>query len=165
MYLSIQFDVYFVFLIFFFQYIGQRSERGQSAMHAYDKNTSVIFYSQVSLNGIGCWNTKFPLNPSNLHLIAQDNTTMIYPSDINVRDENQIIQFMILFQILLSIFVVLVLLQIDSDGFIWVMTNNLPVYSYASIDPNQFNYRIWKAPVERAIKGTPCDRMQGTTHV
>lgn len=70
-----------------FQYVGQRSERGQSAMHAYDKNTGVIFYSQVSLNGIGCWDTTLPLNQNNFHLIAQDNTTMIYPSDINVRDQ------------------------------------------------------------------------------
>lgn len=53
-------------------------------MHAYDKQTGIIFYSQVSLNGIGCWNTELPHNPSNFHLIVQDNTTMIYPSDINV---------------------------------------------------------------------------------
>lgn len=58
-------------------------------MHAYDKRTGIIFYSQVSLNGIGCWDTTQPLNPDNFHLIAQDNTTMIYPSDINVRDQIQ----------------------------------------------------------------------------
>lgn len=73
-------------LVFLFcsQYLGQRSERGQSAMHAYDSNTGLIFYSQVHLNGIGCWDTTLPLTPSNFYLIAQDNTTMIYPADINV---------------------------------------------------------------------------------
>ncbi|XP_031631444.1 uncharacterized protein LOC116345869 [Contarinia nasturtii] len=112
-----------------FKYVGQRSTVGQSAMHAYDKNTGIMFFSQVSLNGIGCWDTTMPLNPDNLHLIAQDNTTMIYPSDINI----------------------------DSEGVIWVMTNNLPLYNYATIDPNEFNYRIWRAPVQRAIRGTPCE--------
>lgn len=53
-------------------------------MHAYDQNTGLIFYSQVHRNGIGCWDTTIPLTPANFHLIAQDNTTMIYPSDINV---------------------------------------------------------------------------------
>lgn len=56
-------------------------------MHVYDKRSGIIFYSQVSLNGIGCWNTEKPLNEENFHLIAQDNTTMIYPSDINVRNK------------------------------------------------------------------------------
>lgn len=56
-------------------------------MHVYDKHTGIIFYSQVSLNGIGCWDTTLPLNEENFHLIAQDNTTMIYPGDINVSGE------------------------------------------------------------------------------
>lgn len=46
--------------------------------------------------------------------------------------------------------------QIDADGVIWVMTNNLPLYNYATINPNEINYRIWRAPVEQAIAGTAC---------
>lgn len=53
-------------------------------MHVYDKETGIIFYSQVARNAIGCWNTNLSHEPNNLHLIVQDNTTMIYPSDINV---------------------------------------------------------------------------------
>lgn len=53
---------------------------------------------------------------------------MIYPSDINI----------------------------DADGVIWVMTNNLPLYNYATINPNEYNYRIWRAPIDQAIEGTPC---------
>lgn len=37
------------------------------------------------------------------------------------------------------------------------MTNNLPLYNYATIDPNEYNYRIWRAPVQQAIEGTPCE--------
>lgn len=53
-------------------------------MHAFDESSGIIFYSQVSLNAIGCWNTAVPLKENNFHIIAQDNETMIYPSDINV---------------------------------------------------------------------------------
>lgn len=53
-------------------------------MHVYDKETGIIFYSQVAQNAIGCWNTDLSHEPNNFHLIVQDNTTMIYPSDINV---------------------------------------------------------------------------------
>lgn len=47
-------------------------------------------------------------------------------------------------------------MQIDSEGFLWFMTNELPRYNYANIDPNEYNYRIWRAPVQRAIIDTPC---------
>lgn len=59
------------------------------------------------------------------------------------------------------IFIGKIVLQIDSDGVIWVMTNRLPIYAYASVDPNDYNYRIWKAPVKKAIEGTPCDKYMG----
>lgn len=53
-------------------------------MHAYDPNTGVILFSQVALNGIGCWDPFLPLTEKNFHLIVQDNTTLVYPSDITV---------------------------------------------------------------------------------
>lgn len=53
-------------------------------MHAYDKRTGVIFFSQVATNAIACWNTAKPLKVQNIGIIARDDTTMIYPADINV---------------------------------------------------------------------------------
>lgn len=64
--------------------MGHRSDLGQSAMHAYDKRTGVIFFSQVATNAIACWNTAKPLKVQNIGIIARDDTTMIYPADINV---------------------------------------------------------------------------------
>lgn len=67
-----------------FQFLGHRSDLGQSAMHAYDNRTGVIFFSQVSTNAIACWNTAKPLTEKNIGIIARDDTCMLYPSDINV---------------------------------------------------------------------------------
>lgn len=66
------------------QYLGQRGPYTQSAMHAFDRNTGIVFYSQVYTNGVGCWNSNTPHSPDNFHLLERNNQTMIYPSDLNV---------------------------------------------------------------------------------
>lgn len=50
-----------------------------------------------------------------------------------------------------------VYLQIDADGLIWVMTNGLPLYNYASLSPHIYNYRIWTRRASDAIRNTVCD--------
>lgn len=47
--------------------------------------------------------------------------------------------------------------QIDADGIIWVLTNGLPVYNYARLNPNDYNYRIWTRSAADAIRNTVCD--------
>lgn len=47
--------------------------------------------------------------------------------------------------------------QIDADGIIWVMTNGLPVYNYARLNPSEYNYRIWTRSAADAIRNTVCD--------
>lgn len=64
--------------------MGHRGELGQSAMHAFDNRTGVIFFSQVATNAIACWNTAKPFEPRNIGMIARDDQYMIYPADINV---------------------------------------------------------------------------------
>lgn len=68
-----------------FQWLGSRQLNTQSDMHDFDASNGVIFYSQVGRNGISCWNTAKPYVPENHILLAQNNQTMIYPSDLNVR--------------------------------------------------------------------------------
>lgn len=137
--------------------MGQRSDRGQSAMHVYDPDSGIIFYSQVSLNGIGCWNTAKPLDEDNFHIIAQDNATMNYPSDINVKIYWLDVYFFVILLQLRQTNLCFSFLQMDSDRVIWFMTNKLPLYNYASIDPNDYNYRIYKAPAgELILNNSPC---------
>lgn len=67
-----------------FQWLGNRAPNSQSSMHDFDRNTGIIFYTQVGINGIGCWNTNTPHRPENVAVLARNNQTMIYPSDLTV---------------------------------------------------------------------------------
>jgi len=112
-----------------FKFLGNRGPNTQSTMHQFDPTTGVIFYSQIGLNGVSCWNTAKPFSEQNHALLVSDADRMIYPSDLNV----------------------------DEDGVIWVMTNTMPLFIYSQLDPNQFNFRVWRQPAADAIRGTVCD--------
>lgn len=98
-------------------------------MHDFDKTTGVIFFSQVGINGASCWNTAMPLNKENVAIIVRNNETMIYPSDLNV----------------------------DAEGIVWMMTNTMPRFIYSRLNPEEYNFRIWRQPVQDAIRGTICE--------
>lgn len=53
-------------------------------MHDFDRNSGIIFYSQVGVNGLGCWNSNTQHLPQNFENLARNDQTMIYPSDLNV---------------------------------------------------------------------------------
>lgn len=55
-------------------------------MHAFDRQTGVIFFAQIAFSGLSCWNTANKLSPQTHELLVQNNATMIYPSDLNVSD-------------------------------------------------------------------------------
>lgn len=56
----------------------------QSAMHDFDQQSGIMFYSQVAVNGVSCWNTAKPYTPQNHALLERNDETMIYPGDLNV---------------------------------------------------------------------------------
>lgn len=66
------------------QFLGNRGLNSQSAMHAFDKASGVIFYSQVGINGVACWNSAKRFNAENHAVIARNDQKMIYPGDLNV---------------------------------------------------------------------------------
>uniref|UniRef100_A0A0A1X3L0 L-dopachrome isomerase n=1 Tax=Zeugodacus cucurbitae TaxID=28588 RepID=A0A0A1X3L0_ZEUCU len=111
-----------------FRPLGSRGENHQSTMHSHDKQSDVIFYAEIQRNGVGCWNTNKPFSAQNHGTVAQDAQRMIYPSD----------------------------LTIDDEGNIWVMTNSMPIFIYATLDPNVVNFRVWKQNVYEAAKNTVC---------
>lgn len=47
-------------------------------------------------------------------------------------------------------------MQIDADGNIWFMANRLPLYIYSSLDENDYNFRIFKAPAAEVLANSPC---------
>lgn len=120
-------------------------------MHDYDPNSGIIFYSQVAINGVSCYNTKKQFSTDNHAIIQRDDNTMIYPSDLNVNMRS----FPILYLGLIYISVRIVL-QVDSEGTLWVMSNSMPVFIYSMLDTNDYNFRVWKVNARDAVHGTVC---------
>lgn len=78
------FPRFMLFFEHFFQFLGNRGPYSQSTMHDFDPISGVVFYCQVHLNGIGCWNSNTEHTENNFHMIASNNQTMMYPVDMNV---------------------------------------------------------------------------------
>lgn len=111
-----------------FMKLGDRGMNTQSAMHDFDQQSGVVFYSQVAVNGISCWNSAKPYTPQNHALLERNDVTMIYPGDLNV----------------------------DENGTLWVMTNSMIRFIYDRLDPTVYNFRIWRANVRDIVRGTVC---------
>ncbi|KAI5755784.1 hypothetical protein M8J77_019656 [Diaphorina citri] len=118
---------------FDFKVMGSRGTGSQSGASSLDEETGVIFYALLVKSGVGCWNTfrGEEYNEKSMGLVAEDNATLIYPSDIRV----------------------------DRTGVLWVLSNKLPVFLYSKLKPEDINVRIFKSTVRNAIKGTVCDEM------
>lgn len=98
-------------------------------MHQFDEISGVMFYSQVAINGIACWNSAKQFTKDNHVVLAADDTRMIYPADLNV----------------------------DQEGVLWVLTNTMPRFIYGRLDPNEYNFRVWRVNVLDVVRGTVCD--------
>ncbi|CRL01323.1 CLUMA_CG014255, isoform A [Clunio marinus] len=111
-----------------FKHLGTRGYGTQSGTHFYDLNSNVIFFAEMQKNAISCWNVKKPLKPANIHLVAQNNSTMIYPSDV----------------------------FIDNESTLWVLSNRLPRFIYDRYNSNEFNFNIFRGNVNEILRRTSC---------
>lgn len=112
-----------------FEFLGRRQELGQSASHAYDPITGVVFYAEVARNAVGCWNHKKRFLAQNHDIVFQDNLNMIYPSDLTLNDE----------------------------GSVWVMSNTMPRFVYARLNETEYNFKIWRGRTRDMIVGGKCE--------
>ncbi|KAL5273009.1 Y-f family protein [Megaselia abdita] len=113
-----------------YKLIGNRGLDSHSTSEVFDEATSVLFYTLISHNGIGCWNTMKPLNYDNAILMDADDVAMVFPNDI----------------------------KIDADRNLWVLTDRLPQYIYGKLNAKDVNYRILVGRIDDLIKDTPCDK-------
>lgn len=119
-------------------------------MHDFDRTTGVIFYSQVGTNGLGCWNPNSLLTPQNFDILARDNRTMIYPTDVNVG------QIILATNLKAKENKIALLFQVDHDGTLWMLTNTMPRFIYSQLDWNEYNFRVWRASTRDLIKNSLC---------
>lgn len=54
-------------------------------MHHYDIRSGIMFYAEVGRNAVGCWNSATDFSAATHDTVAQNNQTMIYPSDLSVK--------------------------------------------------------------------------------
>lgn len=119
-------------LYYHFKQLGSRGTKGQSGASFLDKKTKVLFYALVNLNAIACWKTTNPAYTMvSQGRVYMSNVTMVFPNDIKV----------------------------DNKDNLWVLSNRLAEFMYKSegLNDNEINFRILKASVADAIRGTACD--------
>lgn len=115
-----------------YKVLGSRGPNTQASASDLDEKTGVLFYTQINRNGLGCWNSiskAEDYGPDTNALIASDNVTMAYESDVKV----------------------------DADGNVWMLSNRLAAFLERGLDKNEVNFRVFKANVGDLIKGSVCD--------
>lgn len=115
-----------------YKVLGSRGPNTQATASFLDEKTGVLLYTQVNRDGIGCWNSYKHANEYSADtngIVSNDNETMVFPND----------------------------LKVDRNSNLWVLTDRLPVHIYRTLDPNEYNYRIFRAPVKDLVKGTICE--------
>ncbi|XP_033331703.2 L-dopachrome tautomerase yellow-b isoform X1 [Megalopta genalis] len=111
-----------------FHSLGSRGNNGQSSVSFLDQDTGVLFYALTNMNAIACWKPQNAFTTQQQDFIYMDNVTMVFPND----------------------------LKIDRDGQIWVLSDRLPTFMYAHLNPDDYNFRILSGSSREAIKNTVC---------
>ncbi|XP_050682643.1 L-dopachrome tautomerase yellow-f2-like isoform X1 [Leptidea sinapis] len=111
--------------------IGDRGPLSQATAADLDLVHNVMFYSQLSRNGISCWNTEKAMTKENVPLILSDCVLLEFPNDV----------------------------KIDHENNLWILSNRQSRFLYDTLNHSVVNFRILKAPASTLIKGTPCEKM------
>jgi Major royal jelly protein len=109
--------------------VGSRGEKMQAASEVMDERTDTVFYALNNRNAIGCWNSKNPLSPKTVDIVATNDESLMWPNE----------------------------LQIDSNGNLWVLSNRLPLFIFGSLEPDDINYRILSGKSNLLIGEGRCD--------
>nr|XP_033340383.1 protein yellow-like isoform X1 [Megalopta genalis]XP_033340384.1 protein yellow-like isoform X1 [Megalopta genalis] len=103
---------------------------GHSSGSVVDRN-GVMFFNMVTRDSVWCWDTRKEYIPQNLGVIGTSNLSLVFPNDIKVDHEY--------------------------EQSVWMLSNQLAMYLYGSVDNSKVNYRVFKANVKEAVKDTVCD--------
>ncbi|XP_053614684.1 L-dopachrome tautomerase yellow-f-like isoform X2 [Plodia interpunctella] len=113
--------------------IGDRGPNTQSTACDYDPKNNVLFYTQLSKNGLACWNVDRPFDADNTPLLFSDCQMMEFPNDVKV----------------------------DNESNIWILSDRQSRFLYESMDFDQVNFRVLSAPASLMIQETACGKNKG----
>lgn len=108
---------------------GSRGERGQAGAAFWADG--VLFYTQPNRNALTCWrpaDANATIGANSLGVVLESSDVMVFPNDVKV----------------------------DADGGLWVLSDNLQLFTYAELPEDKVNFRILRGTVRGAVAGTPC---------
>ena len=97
---------------------GPQTQGPSSLIH---ETTGIDYFTQVNMNGIACWDTSEHLNPDTFKLVAQDNTTMVFPNDLSID---------------------------QSTNKLYVLSDNLPQFLFSRYNLKQRNFFLTAANLD-----------------
>jgi len=116
-----------------YRHLGHRVAGMQAGAMSVDESTGTVFYALVNQDAVGCWNPKQHdrLSAETSDVLAQDSDTLEFPAD----------------------------LKVDQDSNLWVLSDKMPRFRFQvlNFDLEDINYRVFRAPVADAIRGTVCE--------
>ncbi|CAD1469723.1 unnamed protein product, partial [Heterotrigona itama] len=98
-----------------FRVEGEKGPLTQGPTSVIDAGTGINYFTQVSKNGIACWDTSVELNPNTFILAAQDNTTMVFPNDLSID---------------------------RATNTLYVLSDNLPQHIFSHLDSKKRNFFV-----------------------
>ncbi|CAK1584869.1 unnamed protein product [Parnassius mnemosyne] len=108
--------------------VGERGPLSQSTACDYDEGTNVLFYTQLSRNGVGCWNLDRKFTEENTPLLVSDCNVLEFPNDIKV----------------------------DPEGNVWILSDRQSRFLYDQMNFEQTNFRVLTAKASILISGSRC---------
>lgn len=108
--------------------MGDRGALAQTSASDLHQSSGVLFLGLVNQNALGCFNTNKGFRLSNFDVVQRDDEKMIYPCDVKIHNNDVIL-----------------------------LTNNMPIFLYSTLNYDQVNFRVWIQNVKAAVKDTRCD--------
>ncbi|KOC64207.1 Protein yellow [Habropoda laboriosa] len=104
---------------------GDKGPFTQGPTSVIDIMTGINYFAQVLRNGIACWDTNHELNPSTFVLVAEDNTTLVFPNDLSID---------------------------RSTNMLYVLSDNLPQFLFSQYDMKKRNFFLTATSLESLSK-------------
>nr|XP_033324997.1 protein yellow-like [Megalopta genalis] len=101
---------------------GTKGLNTQGPSSLIDPKTGIDYFTQVSKNGVACWDTNVPLNPDTFINVAQDNTTLVFPNDLSID---------------------------CMENKLYVLSDNLPQLVFSQFDTRECNFFLTVAPLDK----------------
>ncbi|GAB0100999.1 hypothetical protein DMENIID0001_171160 [Sergentomyia squamirostris] len=109
-----------------FIHIGSRGPNSQILVQQINSQ-GILFYPEIQDQVIKCWNTAKPLTPENTAVVYRNNQTMVYGTQV----------------------------EIDEDDNIWVMSNRFALQLFRGLDINDYNFFLVRGKSD-VIRNTVC---------